>query len=145
MQIQHLFATSFNVKHRFHFAFKSSQSFHTICSILIDTFCSSIVWPNAAPFSAIGASLADKLPTNYGSPAPAPLPSYGADQPTYGAEPSADELNLKMLMNSVPGTPGEDYPILSEVPETAFSCKGQKVGGKQLNHDSGIRSPSQED
>ncbi len=52
-------------------------------------------------------------------------------QPTYGAsdEPSADEQNLKMLMGSVPGTPGEDYPILSEVPETAFSCKGQKVGG----------------
>jgi hypothetical protein len=44
--------------------------------------------------------------------------------------PSADELNLKMLMGSVPGTPGEDYPILSEVPETAFSCKGQKVGGE---------------
>jgi hypothetical protein len=35
-------------------------------------------------------------------------------------------------MGSVPGTPGEDYPILSEVPETAFSCKGQKVGGEQL-------------
>ena len=35
-----------------------------------------------------------------------------------------------MLMGSVPGTPGDDYPILSEVPETAFSCKGQKVGGE---------------
>ena len=73
--------------------------------------------------------MSDKLPTNYGSPTPAPLPSYGGDQPTYGGGPSADEQNLKMLMNSVPGTPGEDYPILSEVPETAFSCKGQKVGG----------------
>ena len=73
--------------------------------------------------------MSEKLPTNYGSPTPAPLPSYGGDQPTYGGEPSADEQNLKMLMSSVPGTPGEDYPILSEVPETAFSCKGQKVGG----------------
>ena len=80
----------------------------------------------------VGSALTEKLPTNYGSPAaaPAPLPSYGGDQPTYGGGPSADELNLKMLMNSVPGTPGEDYPILSEVPETAFTCKGQKVGGK---------------
>ena len=42
---------------------------------------------------------------------------------------SADELNLKMLMSSVPGTPGEDYPIYSEVPETEFSCEGQVIGG----------------
>ena len=32
---------------------------------------------------------------------------------TYGAadELSGDEMNLKMLMSSVPGTLGEDYPI----------------------------------
>ena len=54
-----------------------------------------------------------------------------AFQATYGAadELSADELNLKMLMSSVPGTPGEDYPIYSEVPETEFSCEGQVIGG----------------
>ena len=34
-----------------------------------------------------------------------------------------------MLMSSVPGTPGEDYPIYSEVPETEFSCEGQVIGG----------------
>ena len=38
-------------------------------------------------------------------------------------------MNLKMLMSSVPGTPGEDYPIYSEVPETEFSCEGQVIGG----------------
>ena len=38
-------------------------------------------------------------------------------------------MNLKMLMSSVPGTPGEDYPIYSEVPETDFSCEGQVIGG----------------
>ena len=32
-------------------------------------------------------------------------------------------------MSSVPGTPGEDYPIYSEVPETDFSCEGQVIGG----------------
>ena len=32
-------------------------------------------------------------------------------------------------MSSVPGTPGEDYPIYSEVPETEFSCEGQVIGG----------------
>jgi hypothetical protein len=38
-------------------------------------------------FVVFGSCLSDKLPTNYGSPAPAaaPLPSYGDDQATYGA------------------------------------------------------------
>ena len=31
---------------------------------------------------------------------------------------------------SIPGVPGEDYPIYAEVPETAFSCDGQVDGGK---------------
>ena len=30
-----------------------------------------------------------------------------------------------MLRMSVPGNPGEDYPIYAEVPETAFLCDGQ--------------------
>merc|ERR1719189_2262554 len=32
-------------------------------------------------------------------------------------------------MTSVPGVPGEDYPIYAETPETAFSCSGQLPGG----------------
>ena len=35
-----------------------------------------------------------------------------------------------MLEKSVPGIPGEDYPIYAEVPETAFACDGQVDGGK---------------
>ena len=34
-----------------------------------------------------------------------------------------------MLMNAVPGVPGEDYPIYGDIPETAFSCDGQVDGG----------------
>jgi syndecan 1 len=34
-----------------------------------------------------------------------------------------------MLEKSVPGIPGEDYPIYAEVPETAFACDGQVDGG----------------
>jgi len=30
-----------------------------------------------------------------------------------------------MLEKAVPGVPGQDYPILAEVPETSFSCDGQ--------------------
>jgi hypothetical protein len=43
-------------------------------------------------------------------------------------EKSADS-GLDMLMKSVPGVPGEDYPILAEAPETEFSCEGQVNGG----------------
>ena len=42
------------------------------------------------------------------------------------------DMGLKMLMTSVPGVPGEDYPIFAEVPESAFSCEGQVEGGKCL-------------
>lgn len=38
--------------------------------------------------------------------------------------------NLAMLEKSVPGVPGEDYPIYAEVPETAFVCDGQVDGGE---------------
>ena len=34
-----------------------------------------------------------------------------------------------MLRMAVPGTPGEDYPIFSEVPETGFNCQGRTEGG----------------
>jgi hypothetical protein len=35
-----------------------------------------------------------------------------------------------MLMNAVPGVPGEDYPIFAEAPETAFACEGKVDGGR---------------
>merc|ERR1712117_603048 len=59
-----------------------------------------------------------------------PLGGYG--QPSYGdldtaASDAAD--SLAMLQTSVPGIPGEDYPIYAEVPETAFGCEGQVDGG----------------
>merc|ERR1712130_403929 len=59
-----------------------------------------------------------------------PLGGYG--QPSYGdldtaASDAADPL--AMLQTSVPGIPGEDYPIYAEVPETTFACDGQVDGG----------------
>ncbi len=42
----------------------------------------------------------------------------------------AADAGLSMLQTSIPGVPGEDYPILAEVPETAFSCQGQVDGGE---------------
>jgi len=34
-----------------------------------------------------------------------------------------------MLASSIPGVPGEDYPIYAEVPESGFTCDGQVDGG----------------
>merc|ERR1712066_597528 len=65
------------------------------------------------------------------------LDSYGAadeELSGYGAldaaaSDEAVDMGLKMLMTSVPGVPGEDYPIYAEVPESAFTCEGQVEGG----------------
>merc|ERR1711892_415676 len=46
-----------------------------------------------------------------------------------GAASDAANDPLAALSSSVPGVPGEDYPIYSEVPETAFACDGQVDGG----------------
>ena len=36
---------------------------------------------------------------------------------------------IDMLIMAVPGRPGQDYPILAEVPETSFNCDGRTEGG----------------
>jgi len=35
-----------------------------------------------------------------------------------------------MLKDAIPGTPGEDYPIYAEAPETKFTCDGKLNGGR---------------
>ena len=32
-------------------------------------------------------------------------------------------------MNVIPGVPGQDYPILSSILQTSFSCEGKVYGG----------------
>merc|ERR1712106_728303 len=51
----------------------------------------------------------------------------GAASDDAGALASDDPL--AGLTNNIPGVPGVDYPIYSEVPETAFACEGQVDGG----------------
>ena len=69
----------------------------------------------------------------------APLGGYGAEAPpldNYGAasdELSARDLELQALSANIPGVPGEDYPILAEVPESGFTCDGQVDGGKKIS------------
>merc|ERR1740129_781483 len=53
-------------------------------------------------------------------------PGYEGDLDT-AASDAADPL--AMLQASIPGVPGEDYPIYAEVPESGFVCDGQVDGG----------------
>ena len=62
-----------------------------------------------------------------GYTAPDDVPVYAAGAlDTYDA---AGDDPLAALGNSIPGVPGEDYPIYAEVPETGFVCDGQVNGG----------------
>merc|ERR1712001_479453 len=61
-----------------------------------------------------------------------PPAEYAADdQAGYNADASASDADaaLAMLQGSIPGVPGEDYPIYAEVPESGFACEGQVDGG----------------
>jgi hypothetical protein len=75
-------------------------------------------------------------PASYGSGAAADSaqPSYNNNELDAAAsDAAADSGNgLKMLMNAVPGVPGEDYPIFAEAPETAFACEGKVDGGRDI-------------
>jgi len=65
--------------------------------------------------------------------------TYEGDQDAAASEDSAaDDAAadpLAMLMKSVPGIPGEDYPIFATAPETEFSCEGQVNGGYYADPD----------
>ena len=47
-----------------------------------------------------------------------------------GRQIDGNNNELADLEASVPGVPGVDFPILSQVPETSFSCDDQLVEGK---------------
>merc|ERR1712036_31584 len=69
----------------------------------------------------------------YLQPAPAEYAANGGDQAVYGGDladaASEGGSDLDMLQGSIPGVPGEDYPIFAEVPESGFTCEGQVDGG----------------
>merc|ERR1711892_80662 len=55
------------------------------------------------------------------------VPVYSGGQTGFGGNDAQDAFNA--LGEAIPGEPGEDYPIYSEVPETSFTCDGQIEGG----------------
>jgi hypothetical protein len=55
---------------------------------------------------------------------------FADKQPGYGGAGGAGGQDpLDALGESIPGEPGEDYPILGSVPDTSFECFGQVEGG----------------
>lgn len=101
----------------------------------------------------LGSAADPGLGINYGAPPSQPLSGYGvgggndaafagdaagfADaggldaQASDLSETSADAPSdpISMLKDSVPGVPGDDYPIYAEAPETAFTCDDKVNGG----------------
>jgi len=57
------------------------------------------------------------------------LSSYGQEDVAASAAASAPMSGIDMLRMSVPGNPGQDYPIYAEIPETSFTCDGRVEGG----------------
>ena len=72
----------------------------------------------------------DEAAGSYAAPSD-DVPVYAGEEELGGyAGDEAGDPALDMLLQSIPGVPGEDYPIYSEVPETAFACDGQVDGGE---------------
>merc|ERR1711892_414338 len=51
---------------------------------------------------------------------------FGGNDAGFGGSSSGSEGSLE---ETIPGIPGEDYPIFGEVPESSFVCDGQVDGG----------------
>ena len=59
-------------------------------------------------------------------------PVLGDAPPVYGGAQGrggGGQDPLGDLGDTIPGVPGEDYPLLGSVPDTSFQCSGQVEGG----------------
>ena len=118
-----------------YFNFKYRKSISTDDDILRFSVISGYVLADGGAL-APAAIYAAVVPASglYGSPSDV-LVQYGDN------DAAASDLNgvladagngIEDLKNNIPGVPGEDYPILAEVPELSFTCDGRVAGGKQL-------------
>jgi len=60
---------------------------------------------------------------------PDDVPVYGAASDAVPVYNGAGDDPLAALEGSIPGVPGEDYPIYAEVPQTGFICDDKIDGG----------------
>ncbi|KAL3277835.1 hypothetical protein HHI36_013177 [Cryptolaemus montrouzieri] len=57
-------------------------------------------------------------------------PQYpGGTGPQYPGVPTEEEETVEGDYSAIPGIPGDDYPIYSEIPETSFQCDQQQYPG----------------
>ena len=87
---------------------------------------SKYLYPPAALASLVPTSLSDDL-SSYGSPGEGGSGRFGGGRGEggLGSGAGAEDGGLAGLAATVPGVPGSDYPIYSEVPELEFSCADQ--------------------
>lgn len=102
----------------------------------LDTGYGAPVAEYGAPTEEVIDVRADELPTYEEEEEPLetyepePLETYNdLESDASDLEEKTADTGLDMLMKSVPGIPGEDYPIFSEAPETGFTCEGGVNGG----------------
>merc|ERR1711994_584440 len=76
---------------------------------------SNMLFTFATLFLVIGCTMCDGQAT------------YGSSQAVYAADAGKDLI--AQLQGSIPGVPGEDYPIYAEVPQTGFICDDKIDGG----------------
>ena len=78
--------------------------------------------------ASLPLALCDK---GFGRSSPGGLGQYtpGGDGGYFGSPFGETGDEEGTLEDTIPGTPGEDYPIFAFVPETSFSCDGQVDGG----------------
>merc|ERR1711994_60349 len=76
---------------------------------------SNMLFTFATLFLVIGCTVCDGQAT------------YGSSQAVYAADAGQDLI--AQLQGSIPGVPGEDYPIYAEVPQTGFICDDKIDGG----------------
>ena len=87
---------------------------------------------SSSSFSSAGARSSAGTQNQYGNGNQQQGNSYG---------PTEEELELKSLADSLPGggVPGEDFPVLSEIPETNFQCNDQSVSGYYADSEAGCQ------
>ena len=64
-----------------------------------------------------------------GYTAPGEAAVYRSGDSAIASYGTGADAELEALAGNIPGTPGEDYPIFAEVPESGFVCDGQVDGG----------------
>ena len=91
----------------------------------------------AAGDDAGGPVVDDEAPDTPEGDVPAVAPLPGDEDEPIGAggvapsdeEPEKDPNDLTWLRNAIRGEPGTDYPILADIPKTAFKCSEEQFAG----------------